>query len=409
VILDLFAGPGGWSEGLRMLGLSEVGIEWDDAACRTAKAAGHARVRADVAALPTEPMVGKLTGLIASPPCQAWSMAGKRKGEKDRANCHVLADRMAAGDDLTDWTTWEDERSPLVCQPIRWVRELRPEWIALEEVPAVASLWEHFAIILRRWGYSVWTGDLNSADYGVPQTRLRRLLIASLVRNMQPPEPTHAQNPHADLFGEDRLPWVTWGEALGVGAGARLRHPRGAGMVARHGPHEDRQSDEPAMTVSSKVRSWTLDRRTNSKGPRGTMVPTVPVPSDRPAPTLTGQGVGSQLLLRGSNAAHASIRAADQPAPTILFARAGNDVRIYPEGRTQRGVPETAATRDPDSRLLTIPEASILQSFPVDYPWHGSRAKAGEQVGNAVPPLLAAYVLSAATGLPLPNAQEVAA
>lgn len=39
-----FAGPGGWDEGLRMLGVTShvVGYEWDRAACRTATAAGAA-------------------------------------------------------------------------------------------------------------------------------------------------------------------------------------------------------------------------------------------------------------------------------------------------------------------------------------------------------------------------------
>jgi DNA (cytosine-5)-methyltransferase 1 len=85
----------------------------------------------------------------------------------------------------------------------------------------------------------------------------------------------------------------------------------------------------------------------------------------------------------------------DQPAPTLVFANASNDVRLYPAGTTQRGVQESAAGRSPDSRLITIPEASVLQSFPADYPWSGSRSKAGQQVGNAIPPLLAAHILAA--------------
>ena len=37
MIIDLFAGPGGWSTGLNMIGRAEtVGIEWDKAACETA-------------------------------------------------------------------------------------------------------------------------------------------------------------------------------------------------------------------------------------------------------------------------------------------------------------------------------------------------------------------------------------
>lgn len=45
MIVDLFAGPGGWDEGLRLLGVQDVvvGLELDSAACATAEAAGHLR------------------------------------------------------------------------------------------------------------------------------------------------------------------------------------------------------------------------------------------------------------------------------------------------------------------------------------------------------------------------------
>src|SRR5690606_11865574 len=72
VILDLFAGPGGWDEGLRSIGITDViGMEWDAAACATRAAAGHKTVRCDVSQYPPAPFVGKVRGLIASPPCQA--------------------------------------------------------------------------------------------------------------------------------------------------------------------------------------------------------------------------------------------------------------------------------------------------------------------------------------------------
>ena len=117
MIVDLFAGPGGWDTGLAMIGRRDVvGVEWDESACLTAEAAGHKRVRADVAQLdPLDFVTGAhlcdllgisvvdaiVEGLIASPPCQAWSVAGKQLGELDRANCHTLADRMAEGDGRT--------------------------------------------------------------------------------------------------------------------------------------------------------------------------------------------------------------------------------------------------------------------------------------------------------------------
>ena len=50
LVVDSFAGPGGWDHGLRLLGYPGrvVGIEWDTDACQTGIAAGHERVQLDV-------------------------------------------------------------------------------------------------------------------------------------------------------------------------------------------------------------------------------------------------------------------------------------------------------------------------------------------------------------------------
>lgn len=426
--LDLFAGPGGWDEGARQLGMVTVGLETDHAACHTAVTAGYPRIRADVAAYPTEPFAGKVAGLIASPPCQAWSMAGKRAGEADRAHCHQLADRMGRGDDSLDWTVWEDARSPLVCQPVRWVRELRPEWVALEEVPAVESLWRHFAVILSGWGYRTWVGILNAADYGVPQTRRRCILMASRVRPVAPPVPTHSPDGcDGDLFGDGRERWVSMAQALGWDTGDRLRHPRGEGLTERHGERRDFNGDEPAMTVTGKARSWehyVVDRRTNSRAACGTSAPTVPVPVTEPAPTFTGKS-GTRWVVRpdetppvygNGNQPNAGRRSADEPAPTVLFGNRSNDVRWVHE----RPATTVVGSYNPDviaapgyrtqvsrqnaegSVRVTVAEAGILQSFPPDYPWQGSRTKQFQQVGNAIPPRLAAHILAVLTGAEVP-------
>jgi site-specific DNA-cytosine methylase len=74
---DLFAGPGGWDVGLGSLGVTNVvGFELDEHACATGRAAGHKREQVDVAE--TDPLdYGRPRGVVASPPCQSFSAAGK--------------------------------------------------------------------------------------------------------------------------------------------------------------------------------------------------------------------------------------------------------------------------------------------------------------------------------------------
>jgi DNA (cytosine-5)-methyltransferase 1 len=152
VIVDLFAGVGGWTCGLESLGLTDVGFELDRHACATRAAAGYATIRADIATYPLDHF-RDVDGLIASPPCQDFSVAGARRGING-------------------------DRGQLVTEVLRWAEALRPRWIACEQVPPVLPIWRDYLCQLSTLGYSGWAGILNAADYGVPQTRKRAFLLA---------------------------------------------------------------------------------------------------------------------------------------------------------------------------------------------------------------------------------------
>lgn len=335
LIVDGFAGPGGWSEGLRALGLSDLGLELDEAACRTRAAAGHPTFRCDVTAYPTAPFAGRITGKIDSPPCQAWSRAGKRLGLVDQPLVHQAVADLAHGRDTRAQlkAACKDPRSILAAEPMRWHQALRPEWIAMEQVPDVLPLWRQYAQILRGWGYSVWAGELNAADYGVPQTRRRAILLASRVRPVGPPEPTHSEHGGHDLFGGNRMPWRTMADALGWGY------------------------------------------RT------------------RPAPTVTGGGADTGGAEPFSSTSRRAMKAAmdnpghwawSRPAPTV------------------GGTVGHVAGKQANGHLNLEPaEAAVLQSFPDGYPFRGNKGQVSLQIGNAVPPILAAHIAAAATGIAL--------
>ncbi|AKZ60793.1 Cytosine-specific methyltransferase (plasmid) [Streptomyces ambofaciens ATCC 23877] len=418
MIVDLFAGPRGWSEGLRLLGLTDIGLEWDRAACLTAHAAGHPVIQTDVAAYPTSPFVGRIKGLIASPPCQAWSRAGKRGGLADQPLVHQAAHDLAHGRDSRAELVAQckDERSLLAAEPMRWLYDLRPEWVCMEEVPDVLPLWRQYALYLQQWGYSTWVGVLNSADYGVPQTRKRAILIASRVRPVTAPAPTHAKEPADDLFGERLEQWVSMAEALGWVEGLTV-NTRGDRKTA--GGNEF-PADRPSWALTEKARSWVLhtNRDQRADGSRQTADPYT-----APAPAFTSKS-GGQWVLRNGNQERAAIRGIEEPAPTMAFGNNSARIewvqqrpattvcatnRIAPPGHRNRDAGGESQFASPDTVRITVAEAAVLQSFRPDYPFQGTKTKQFEQVGNAVPPLLAAHVVSAATGIPVGVALEAAA
>ncbi len=407
IVLDLFAGPGGWSHALTVLGSRDIGLEWDEWACKTRAVSGQLTIRTDVARYPTWVFSGRVLGLIASPPCQAWSMAGKRLGLVDQPLVHQAVADLSTGRDTREQLlgACADERSLLAAEPMRYLHALNtvgePEWVAMEEVPDVLPLWKQYAAILRGWGFSVWTGILNAADYGVPQTRKRAILLASRVRTAEPPPPTHARTAEPEsLFGPGRARWMSMAEALGWGATDRPVPTVCAGGGPGGGPEPFPSGSRKTLTNARARGTWTprLDTETVLASPRESSGGSARQgsrkthPMATPAPTSSAEVNRWSWSLRSNNQANATVRRADEPAGTLFVGHRANECTWVAEpavttpGREQLPVPEAIR--------ITAQEAGVLQSFPADYPWQGNKGQQFSQIGNAVPPRLAAHLLA---------------
>lgn len=371
MIVDPFAGPGGWSEGLRTLGLADVGIELDPAACATRVAAGHRTIRADVTRMPIGHLAGRVEGVILSPPCQAFSSAGKGDGRAELA-------RLRGAIDRGHWSA--PFPGAEVLEVGRWAEALRPTWIACEQVPPVLPLWRAYADRWRAlYGWSCWAGLLCAADYGVPQTRTRAFLLARTDGPVRPPAPTHAKGGAATLLG-DLTPWVSMASALGWdGEDQPARTLCGDRSPRWLYPDPDGTHGRTVLRAGALANSTV--RTINEPAPTvlGSWDNGDSIPTDEPAPTLTGiAGAKSQWIW-------------ERPATTVC-----GDPRLSFPGHHDED--HRGLSADEGSVKLTLAQALVLQSFRPDYPVAGNKTKAFEQVGNAVPPLMAAHVIATITG-----------
>jgi DNA (cytosine-5)-methyltransferase 1 len=203
-VIDLFCGAGGLSKGFEMAGFEIIGgIDFDKFSMETFKK-NHPKTfllyvddnPVNIKDIDAKDFL-KFTGrdcvdvIVGGPPCQGFSMAGRR-------------DPM-------------DPRNSLFMEFWRFVRDLNPKWFVMENVPGIltgkTSEGKFVKDIIKnefeRIGYKIEYDKLNSADYGVPQRRKRVIFIGTRTgKHITYPNPTHSNRFGVDAGNRRILSWV---------------------------------------------------------------------------------------------------------------------------------------------------------------------------------------------------------
>jgi DNA (cytosine-5)-methyltransferase 1 len=387
IAVDLFAGAGGLTLGFEMAGWDVVAsVEYDGVhaathafnfpatrvLCRDISTVRSSEIREAAVAgyrahTGSEAWDGELDAVIGGPPCQGFSLIGRR---------------------LVD-----DQRNRLVYEFVRLAAELEPKYIMMENVPGMlsgghSSILDQVVDELELRGYRIRypVTVLNAADYGVPQRRRRVFLVAARQGLPLPEYPIETTAAHRatgqiqlDARGLPRVPSVM--DAIGDLPDADL-FP------------ELLTSDEVSLPEAdlSRARGQASEYAQRLRGD-------VHDPHDFSYPRLWASGLLTSSMRTVHRPSSTKRFEATEPGS---FEPTSRLYRLPPDGvantlragtGSERGAFSSPRPIHPlHNRVITVREAARLHGFPDWFrfnrtKWHGFR-----QVGNSVPPLLARAV-----------------
>jgi len=387
-MIDLFAGAGGLSEGLREAGFKSLYANEVVPTYANTYRVNHPKTIVESADIRTvnarkvrETLgldVGDLDLIAGGPPCQGFSINAPKRSTEDRRN-HLFREYL------------------------KFVEEFNPRAVLIENVPGLVSFsgggtLEAILQSLRDLNYSADVQILYAPHFGVPQTRWRTIIIG--LRDSDNPLEAF---PAAERAAPMRINFTSkFGGRPIVALPQSIELPPHTTVQDAIGDLPSLMNGESGAEVkkyaTTAQNSYQEALRAGSDGVRNHEAPKLsPVNMERLSHIPAGGNwtdIPFNLLPKGMQAARRSDH-------TKRYGRIAPD-----------GLASTILTKcDPhwgayfhysQDRAFSVREAARLQSFPDTFVFTGSKADQYEQVGNAVPPLLAAAVgqsISAALGV----------
>lgn len=250
----------------------------------------------------------------------------------------------------------DDPRNRLVERTGEFVAEFMPEFVVMENVKELISgnqrhHFDNLAKALDKLGYSLWADVHDLQDFGLPQRRVRALVIARREGSV-PPLPEGDAEPRTVRDAIAHLPAIEGGE----------QHPDDPMHVA---PSNTKPVVDRLRAIPKDGGSWgdvMNDPNLSEEEKRYLLIPSMFRARPGQFPDVYGR------------------LAWDDPAVTITreCAHVGNGRYVHPE----------------QDRLLSVREMALLQGFPEDYQFEGPLTAKYNQIGDAVPPLVAERIAS---------------
>jgi DNA (cytosine-5)-methyltransferase 1 len=344
--VDLFSGAGGMSLGAVQAGLEvALAVEADAHAAATYRA-NHSNTKvfdSDIRKL-SSARLNKLlppksrTVVFGGPPCQGFSYSNQRTRSPENPE---------------NW---------LFVEFLRIVRLLQPEWVVFENVRGIVDtangiFLKKVVLQLKKLGYTLESQILNAIDFGVPQDRARFFLVGSRHgKSFQMPKPSTrvpvtVRSAIADLpelengASTNCLPYLCLAKSAYA---SKMR-----GRLKESTNHIVTRNASPVIARYSYI-------------PQGGNWEDIPSRLMKNYKDRTRCHTGIYHRLR-------------MDAPSVVIGNYRKNMLIHPE----------------QDRGLSVREAARIQSFPDWYEFLGSIGFQQQQVGNAVPPLLATAVFKA--------------
>ena len=334
IAVDIFSGAGGMSVGASMAGIEvSVAVEYDKHAVASFKA-NHPNaevISKDIREVNLDKKYKNPFILFGGPPCQGFSTSNTKTRNIDNAN------------------------NSLFHEYIRQIKDLTPEWFVFENVEGITSF-EKGTVVSRlkeefeKLGYQTTWDVLTASDYGVPQNRNRFFMIGNRMK--------------IDfIFPEKHKNVITVKQAikdlpkLKNGASYETLNYK----KVKTNPYIDLMRGESLKAPQnfvSRNKEYVIERYKHIK------------------PGQNWRAIPESLMTnyKDTSNCHSGIyKRLDPNSPSVVIANYRKNMLIHPF----------------EDRGLSVREAARIQSFPDNFIFKGNLSFQQQQIGNAVPPLLA--------------------